>query len=300
MKAETLIGKTPNLHPPSPTVVRLLGLLNNPDADYDEVISTVSRDPVLSAKLLALCNSASYGLAQPVASIDQGVLYLGYGEIHRLVMALSFGGPIGSELPGYDMDAGELWRHSLVTALLTPRALALAQAAGVDTSIAYTAGLLHDIGKVVIGQVLSPEACRRIHQMVGTGDTPLLEAEKRVLGCDHAEIGACLLRQWRIPEIIVEAVALHHRPQAEGAGQLAAVVHVADAIAHQTGASPGWESFAVVRHEAALTKLQLTGTQLELLTLAALDCEEKVAQQERLCAAKPLAATGRDVAGCGF
>lgn len=300
MNAETLIGKTPNLHAPSPTVVRLLNLLNDTNADYDEVISTVSRDVVLSAKLLALCNSASYGLAQPVASLEQGVLYLGYGEIHRLVMALSFGGPIGNELPGYDMDAGALWRHSLVTALLTPRALALSRTLGADTSIAYTAGLLHDIGKVVIGQTLNADSRQKIHRLVERREASLLEAEKTVIGCDHAEIGASLLRQWRIPEIIVEAVAFHHHPQLEGAGHLSAVVHVADAIAHQTGASPGWESFAVVRHEAALTTLQLSGTQLELLTLAALDCEETVARQEKIATARKPGGRVGDVAECAF
>ena len=146
MNAETLIDRTPNLQVPSPTVVRLLNLLNNPDADYDEVIATVNRDAVLSAKLLAICNSTSYGLAQPMASVGQGVLYLGFGEIHRLVMELSFGSQIGSGLSGYDMEAGVLWHHSLVTALLTPRVLGISKKFATDTSIAYTAGLVHDIG----------------------------------------------------------------------------------------------------------------------------------------------------------
>lgn len=279
MNAETLISRTPNLQAPSPTVLRLLDLLNNPNADYDEVVTTVSRDPVLSAKLLGVCNSAGYGLPQPVASLDQGMLYLGFGEIHRLLMALSFGGQIATPLSGYDMEAGVLWHHSVVTALLTPRVLAISKKITVDTSIAYTAGLVHDIGKLVIGQTLESEARERIHQIVQAGKTSLLQAEKLVIGCDHAEVGACLLQQWRIPEIIVEAVAHHHQPSLDGSGSLSALVHVADAVAHQTGASPGWESFAFSLHESALTFLGLSIADLEALTFAALDCQESVAKQ---------------------
>lgn len=299
MNAETLIGKTPNLQAPSPTVVRLLTLLNNENADYDEVITTVSRDAVLSAKLLALCNSVTYGLAQPIASLEQGVLYLGYGEIHRLVMALSFGSQIGVELPGYDMDAGTLWKHSLTVALLTPRVLAISKQTSVDTSVAYTAGLLHDIGKLVIGRALEAPQRAKIHQLVESREASLLDAEKLVIGCDHAEVGASLLHHWRIPDVVVEAVANHHKAPAGRNDLLSAAIHLADATAHQTGASPGWESFAVARHDSALTILQLSAVDLDNLIFGAFDCQEKVAQQERIASHKAVPAN-RDVAKSGF
>jgi putative nucleotidyltransferase with HDIG domain len=290
MNPETLIGRTPNLQPPSPTVLRLLDLLNKPDADYDEAIAIVNRDAVLSARLLAICNSAAYGLAQSVASIEQGVLYLGMSEIHRLVLSLSFGSQISPELPGYDMEAGALWHHSLVTALLTPHVLRLSKSFAADASIAYTAGLVHDIGKLVIGQALNAATRDRLHQMVQAGESILLDAEKSVIGCDHAEVGACLLRQWRIPEIIAEAVAHHHHPNLDGSGSLSAHVHAADAVAHQIGASPGWESFAFSLDESAITFLGLSGADIEALTFAALDCREKVLEQEKVIPRKNTAA----------
>lgn len=282
MNAAILLGKSPNLKPPSATVMRLLMLLDAPDADLDEVIAIVGRDAVLSAKLLAVCNSAGYGLAHPVASLDQAVLYVGFGEMHRLVMALSLGGTMAGALPGYDMVAGELWRHSLVTALLSPRVLARAGLPAAEGPIAYTAALVHDIGKTVIGQLPDPEAYAAIRRLVDERGHSLLEAEHAVLGCDHAEIGARLLQQWRLPEIIVEAVAAHHDPRPETGRLLASVVHVADALAHQCGASPGLDSFAVVHHESAISALQLTASDLEALSLEAVDCLEKARQQENL------------------
>jgi len=276
MKPETLIGKTPNLVAPSPAVLRLLQLLSGEDVDYDAVVREVTRDPVLTAKLLALCNSASFGLAKPMASIKQAVAFLGYCETLRLVMALSFGDKVNVELPGYAMEPGALWHHSLVTALLSSHVLGLSRKIGADGSIAYTAGLVHDIGKVVIGQMLDAELRGQIQDILATSDTPLIEAERRIIGCDHAEIGACLLRQWRLPEIIVEAAANHHAPPLADGPQLSAAVHVADAIAHQTGASPGWGSFAITVHADAVSALNLSEADLNNLTFVALDSAENV------------------------
>ncbi len=177
--------------------------------------------------------------------------------------------------------------------MLTPRVLGLSKRIGTDTSIAYTAGLVHDIGKLVIGQMLDVAMREKVHQLVQTEHGSLLQAETSVIGCDHAEIGACLLRQWRIPEIIVEAVANHHNPALDNGPSLSAVVHVADVVAHQTGASPGWESFAVVAHETALTALSLSAADMDNLTFAALAFQENVAAQENIGAVeKPAARVG--------
>lgn len=279
MKIESLIGRVRNLRTPSPTVIRLLSVLDAPDPDMDEVISTVNQDAVLSAKLLGVCNSAYFGLAQPISSVDQGVLHLGFNEIHRLLMALGFGEIVGAKVPCYDMEAGTLWQHSLVTALLAPRVIASARTIQMETSVAYTAGLLHDIGKLVIGQLLDDKGREQIHQHVENQGVSLVEAERAVLGADHAGIGACLLQQWRIPKVIVDAVEHHHEPPENVVG-LSHVVHVADAMAHQSGASPGWGSFAITVHESALTALRLTSANVEDLTISALDAQEKAAQQQ--------------------
>lgn len=273
---DLLITKVPDLHAPSPTVVRLLHLLNDVDADYDEIVTMVSRDPVLSAKLLALCNSAAFGLAMPVASVDQAVLYLGFSEIHRLIMSLGFGSQLAKGLPGYDMEEGALWRHSLVTAFLTPRVLAVSGKAVADTSIAYTAGLIHDIGKLIIGQVIEEDKRARIHELVEKESLSLLQAERAVLGANHAQIGACLLRKWRIPDVIADAVEFHHEPPLSDQPSLAGVIHVADAVAHQSGATPGWSSFAIVLNEPAVASLGLDGADFERLNISAFDLQGKV------------------------
>lgn len=279
-KAEELIGKTPNLRAPSATVVKLLNLLKDPNADYDEVISCVRRDLVLTTKLLALCNSASYGLSKPIASLNQVVQYLGYCDTLRMVMELSFGGQIGVKLPGYSMEAGTLWNHSRVAAQLAPHVLGLSKIVPTDASIAYTGGLVHDIGKVVLGQNLAPASHAELRRIVKTEGVSWLDAESTVLGCNHAEIGACLLRQWNIPEVIVEGVANHHNPPLEHGPKLSAVLHVVDASTHSVGASPGELSVSIVVRNDVQVALRLTEEHLETLTLAAFEAAQQIDEQK--------------------
>lgn len=278
MNAETLVSQVKDLPPPSPAVVKLVSALNHADADIDEVVRMVEQDPVLSAKLLSLCNSAALGASRAVASIDQAVFLLGYREIYRLVLAIGFGGALGRALPGYAIGDRELWRHSLVTALATQAVLARARTAEFELSVAYTAGLLHDIGKLVLNQGLDAVAQAQILQLIERGGHSRLEAEREVLGTDHCEVGAALLRRWRLPEELVEAVANHHRPVITPRPQLSAVVHLADCVAHKVGSAPGWQAFAVKLDEAAVQSLGLGPEEFELTLLSAHEALQQVGQ----------------------
>ncbi len=275
MNAEELIAKMPGLPAPSFSATRLLQLFTRADADHDEVIFIVNQDVVLSAKLLALCNSATFGLATPVGSIEQAVFYLGHRQIHHLIMILSFGAALGPTLPGYAIEDGELWRHSLTTAYATEKVLK-ASAVNFDPSIAYTAGLVHDIGKVVISHALNDQSQNFIRQILARGDQSLVEAEREVFGADHAEIGACLLRQWRLPDDLVEAVAHHHVPQSLPHPGLSALVHVGDIMAHESGAAPGIGSFSLRLDEAAVGALKLGPDKIQNLVIETLDAIEAI------------------------
>lgn len=276
MKPEALIASVPKIPAPSPSVARLLELLARPDSDNDDMIKVVRQDGVMSAKLLGLCNSAAYGLSAPVSSIEQAVLLLGHLEIHRLVMSVGFSGALSPAMPGYAMQDGELWRHSLLTAYTAVAVTDLAKRSSVDPSIAYTAGLIHDIGKIVITHALTPAAQANLRQMIDFGNKSLLEAEREIVGCDHAEVGACLLKQWGLPEVLIESVANHHSPVSSPKPALSAVVHVADVIALEAGVSPGVASFAMRVDETAVEALGLDRESIETLILSAYDSLARV------------------------
>lgn len=271
MKAEELIAKTPNLPVPSRSATQLLQLLAGDDRDNEAVIAILKRDGVLSTKVLALCNSASFELAAPVSSISQAIMYMGYEEVHRLVMAVAFGGALGSSLPGYFIDDGALWRHSLLAAMLAQTVVRTVSSVPTDPSVAYTAGLIHDIGKLVISHALDAKKQHLVRDLVERGNRSLLEAEHEVIGADHAEVGACLLRKWNLPEVLVEAVANHHRPPVSPRLALSSVIHVADMIAHEGGASPGWGSYALRTDESVVEAMGLTADHVEVLIITAYD-----------------------------
>jgi putative nucleotidyltransferase with HDIG domain len=231
-KAQELVARVGELSAPAPTVVSLISLLNRADVDQPAVEQAVERDPVLSAKLLALANSAYFGLARPASSLREVLFYLGHTEVYRLAIAVSLSGILSRKALAYAMDEGQLWRHSLLTAKCAEMLAASSKSGEVDGSTAYTAGLLHDIGKIIFNQVLPADTQRLLAVALETGEEAGIAAEQKLLGTDHAEAGACLLQQWKLPVSIVTAVASHESLRSDAAFDLLSVVYFANSIAH--------------------------------------------------------------------
>ena len=239
------------------TASKLIALLNNPDADRDEIVQTLRVDNVLTAKLLRVCNSAHTGLKNPVGSIDQAVLILGDSAIYRMVCALGFGPAMGYEQPGQSIEANGLWSHSLSVGLGAEHLTKSNTFNQFAPSMSFTAGLLHDIGKLVLNQVLTPKTRAEIREKISAESLSRVGAEKAVLGVDHAEVGACLLQSWSLPEILVEGVAHHPAPVARPVAQLSSVVYLANCAFHTPATGPGWEADAQRASQEAAAKLGL-------------------------------------------
>jgi putative nucleotidyltransferase with HDIG domain len=239
MTAAHIVSQVKDLPMVPETARKLITLLNQPETHREQLIQTLRCDNVLTAKLLRVCNSAEAGMNAPVASMDQAVLLLGDAAIFRVVCAISFGGALGFAVPGYAVEANGLWGHSLSAALGAEYLTGLEAYRQFQPPVAFTGGLLHDIGKVVLNQILTPKSRSEIRALMSQDGVSRVEAEKTVLGANHAEVGACLLRNWSLPEFIVEAVAHHHAPIVQPVAQLSAVVYLANCAAHLVGPSPG-------------------------------------------------------------
>jgi putative nucleotidyltransferase with HDIG domain len=239
MTAAEIVSQVKELPMVPETARKLIVLLNQSETHRDDLIQTLRCDNVLTAKLLRVCNSAHTGLKSPVASIDQAVLLLGDNTIYRMVCAIGFGGAMGFAVPGHAIEANGLWGHSLSTGMGAEYLTEVEAYREFQSSMAFTAGLLHDIGKLVLNQVLTPKSRAEIRVLISAEARTRVEAEKVVLGANHAEVGACLLQKWALPEIIVEAVANHHAPNVRPVVQLSAVVYLANCAAHLAGPTPG-------------------------------------------------------------
>jgi putative nucleotidyltransferase with HDIG domain len=219
--------------PSVPTVYfRLLELLMSQDTSSEMVGEIIAEDPGLTIRVLQMVNSPLFGIGRTISSAAEAVGYLGLQRTQSLVL-VSQAFSAGSTGPGAS-EIDRLWRHSLLTGDFAQR---IARAASRETRVAdesYTAGVLHDVGKLMLAANLPEEyeAIRRTHRETRR---PLQTVEKEVLGASHAEVGACALTIWGLPSPIVEAIAYHHHPEKNKSRMFTPTiaVHAANAIAHE-------------------------------------------------------------------
>jgi len=278
MSPKEMVAQAKDLPLVSPAALKLVRLLGRPSVSNEDVVEALKCDSVLTGKLLGACNSPYFGFEEPVTSVDQAVLILGHQQILYVVMNLVLGSAMGIALPGYAIEADELWRHALTTAMTAEVILSGGAEVGVEPSVAFTAGLLHDIGKLVLTQFLTPESQSAICRLIEQEGLSRAEAEKEVLGANHCEAGAWLLQTWGVPEEIVQAVADHHQPSLHPRPGLSAVTHMANCIAHLAGSAPGWEAYALRADNQVAEALNITSDKLESLVITARDSFQRAEQ----------------------
>lgn len=227
-----LLGEMKNLPSLPDLYFKVVKALRSPDSNLEEIGELIARDPAMTAKVLQAVNSGVFGLSQSVSHPAQAVLYLG-AEAARTLILLAHTYSYFDHCPGGIAAMEQKWRHSLATGRYARWIAEEEETTRAFQEEAYTAGVLHDIGKLVMEANLAA-ACREIARLAQAGSLEEWEAEQEVLGVNHAEVGACLAAVWGLPAGIVEALALHHHPTlvvSQGFSPLAAV-HAANAIEH--------------------------------------------------------------------
>jgi len=206
----TLVSRMETL-PSLPSLYqRILKALRSPDASCSVVGEIVSQDPAMAAKVLQLVNSAFFGLARPVTKPSQAVSLLGLDTVKSLVLSLNMFAEFDQRRVT-ELSLDSLWTHCLAVGSLAKRIAHLETDNAKLRDDALLAGLLHDIGKLVLVANL-PDAYAEVHRRATAGNVDPLEAERQEFGATHGEVGAYLLGLWALPDPIVEAVAFHHQP----------------------------------------------------------------------------------------
>lgn len=215
---------------------RLSACIDDPHSNLSGIGEIVSTDPVLSARLLKIANSALFNFPSPVESINQAITVVGTAQLRDLVLSTSvidmFRGIFGNLV---SMDS--FWRHSIACGITARVIATYRREANIERY--YVIGLLHDIGKLVMQVQLTEAARQAIYQCRQDGHA-LYQTEQTLIGFDHAAVGGALLRAWKLPESLAEPVGCHHQPQLAGQyPEDAAIVHVADIITNalEIGAS---------------------------------------------------------------
>ena len=210
-------------------------LIETPYASAVHLAEVVSKDPSLSARLLRLVNSSFYGFPQPIGSISRAIAIIGTKELSSLALAVSTLN-VFDKVPHRYVSMKSFWQHSVACGVFS-RLLAAFRDSRQEERF-FLAGLFHDLGRLVLYRRLPREMSSALALSRRLG-APLHEAERELLGFDHAQLGQVLLTSWRIPEPLPELVGFHHSPVDEGAPDGAAPVHVADilSLALQIGTS---------------------------------------------------------------
>jgi putative nucleotidyltransferase with HDIG domain len=216
--------------PTLPTVLeQILEMTAADDTSAQDLVEILSTDQSLTANLLRVANSPVYGVPYRIQSVKQAVVLLGFNEVRGIAVgATVFSNLRGIKDSAFDREA--FWRHCFLVAHLTRELYPLSPAPEAKP-LYYTAGLLHDVGVVVLDQFFQEEFTAIIEAVKQDKLEPR-EAENRFLGADHQEIGAMLLRRWQLPEPLVQVVAAHHTPwEAKELRPLAAALFFANFIA---------------------------------------------------------------------
>ncbi len=222
------VQKIPKL-PTLPSIAQeVLTLTNDESTSIDELENTIQKDPSTSAKILGFSNSAFYGLSTPVSTIRDAVIRIGFNNVKNIALGISLMTILGNSKEAHAMDYQRIFRHSFAVGIIS-KLFSDELAKDISDKI-FTGGLLHDIGFLVLNRFLSENYQKVIDEF--ESDAPLLEAEKKVLGFTHADIGTWLADKWSLPDTLTEIILYHHTPSLSKKHQKdVSLVHLADIVA---------------------------------------------------------------------
>ena len=214
---------------PIPQVaLKILRLIDSEEYEIKALAEEIRKDQVISARTIKLCNSVAFAGNNRVESLDQALVLLGLRLLVKLVISVSVNEFFSHSGLGYSLCKGGLYHHAVGTAIIAEK---LADYTGsVEPGLAYTAGLLHDIGKVVLDQSIA-SAYPLFYRKLFEEENNFSEVEKEILGIDHTQVGSKLARKWSFPESLIEIIRNHHEPEkATRHLELAHVVYLADLL----------------------------------------------------------------------
>ncbi len=249
------IFKTLKDLPPMPQVVqKARKVLSDPNSSFSDLAKVIESDQGIVTRVLKMANSPYYGLSGNVSSVKHASVVLGTKTLMELLNLACSSEILGQTLEGYDLAAGDLWMHSLAVANGS-QLIARRVNPGLEQD-AFSAGLIHDVGKIILDPYIL-ERKAEFQTFVKERSDTFLEAEKVILGFDHAELASEVCERWQIPRHIVLAIRYHHDPTPSDNDMLSYIVHLADAVAIMSGIGAGLDGMLYTIHGDALSRLRL-------------------------------------------
>ena len=262
---ENIIKEIDKLQPIPQVAHRVLAIVQDRNSSLSELSTIILYDPSLTANLLKVCNSAYFGLPNKIDSVQQAVVYLGAGQVVELVLMIGGAENLKRRQSGYDLSEGELWRYSVSSALI---ARELAEKRGSkDNYLLFTGALLKDIGKVLLNQYVA-DASEKINTLVSKDGLSFKEAEKEVIGIDHAELGGMVAEKWKFSSEMVEIIRNHHLSEKLTRTDFeASIIFLADTICMMMGIGVGSDGLAYRFHREVFEQLNFSDRDIQEIML---------------------------------
>jgi HD-like signal output (HDOD) protein len=249
-------------------------MLNDPKVDVNDLVETVKYDLGLTARLIKMSNSAYAGGSGKITSIKEALIRLGTKQVYGFVVSTVVQPLMNKPLEGYGLEGGEMWRYSVASAIAA-EALEV-RVGGSQRETAFTAGIMHDVGKLALNTFVSKEA-EPLNDGAHGGKNSFELQEAELLGMNHNEAGARLLEQWEMPQELVSVARWHHEPdKAERDQHLVDVVHLADSVSMSLGLGLGDDGLCYQLSSEAFVRLGVTEKMLQAIAVETLDAMDNI------------------------
>ena len=259
---EDIVAQIDLLEPMPPIAAQILALTDDPDSSLTEISELITNDPALTANLLKICNSAFFSLIRRVDSVRDAISLVGLDQIVELILFNSLSSNFNKELVGYGLGERELWRHAVSSAHV---AGILADRFGVSHNkhLIFTAALLKDIGKLILGRYVA-FSYEQINILVRSRGLSFNDAEHEIIGMNHEELGALVGKKWNFSEKLIYIMRHHHLSDESARKDLeTALVYLADIICMMMGVCTGADGLSYRFYSDVLNELNLTENDLQ-------------------------------------
>lgn len=253
---QIVIKEIKNLKPIPAVVTSLLEIIDDPNASMNEITKIIQYDPAITADLLRTANSAYFGLKRPAETIQEAAMMLGTDHVVDLVMLKVSAQVAKGTQKGYDLHEGALWKYSVSSALIAKQVAV--QLDLPNKNSIFSAALLKDIGKTVLDKFIR-DAFEKISNLVINENFSFMEAEKQIIGVDHAELGAMIAKMWKFSPRMVGIIRNHHlSSETMVRDKDLAVVYLSDCICMMMGMGVGADGLAYRFHPQAMDHIGIS------------------------------------------
>jgi HD-like signal output (HDOD) protein len=267
---QEIVQKVEQLPQLPQVAMRVSQMLEDTNINAESLSSVIRLDPSFTSQVLRLCNSAAYGFSRRIATVKEAVAVLGFSTLRSMVYTIIAKASLDRPIPGYSLDEGDLWYNSLTCAFYAKH---IGQREKLpDPEVAFTGGLLRDIGKIVLGEYVGVNYAE-IERLITKERIDFLTAEDRVLGFNHCIVGTRVAERWNLPPLLTNVIRHHHSPLklpptlSPLESKIITIVHLSDGLTRMVGRGSGSDGLMYCLDTAALAKIgiDVTSNYLERL-----------------------------------